>query len=123
MKLRRKEECKKELQKLKKGKIHKIENDRITLLNVDGNCEDIFPINPDFANEMRNNIEPNEHVFYVTEGDELIGIGLEEAAPEYLKILYDVMTKDKEYSFWPRKAGMQREADLIREVYDCPSEE
>ncbi len=89
-----------ELQKLKKGTIRKIEDERITLFNLDGKCEDAFPIYPQFADEIRNNIELTEAVFYVTEGDQLLGIGLEEAAPDDLKMLYDVMPKEKECSYW-----------------------
>ncbi len=89
-----------ELQKLKKGTIQKIEDDRITLLNLDGKCEDAFAIYPQFADEIRNNIGPTEPVFYVTEGDQLLGLGLEEAAPDDLKMLYDVMPKEKECSYW-----------------------
>ncbi len=94
-----------ELQKLKKGTIRKIEDDRITLFNMDGGCEDAFAIYPQFADEIRNNIELTEAVFYVTEGDQLLGIGLEEAAPDDLKMLYDVMPKEKECSYWANRSG------------------
>lgn len=112
-----------ELQKLKRGTIRKIEDHRITLMNLDGKCEDSFPIDGRFADEMRTNIQPNEAVFYVTEGDQLLGIGLEEAAPDDLKMLYDVMLKEKECSYWPKKPEKQGEDGLIREVYHSPLEE
>ncbi len=94
-----------ENQKLKKGTIQKVEDDRITLFNVDGKCAESFPIYADFAAEMRKNIQPEEKIFYVIEGNELVGIGLESEAPEDLKTFYDMMPKEIECSSWVRNVS------------------
>ncbi len=80
--------------KIKKGSIQKIEDDRITLLNSDGQCEDNFVIYSQFANEIRDNTEVGNIVIYVTEGDQLLALGIEETAPLDLKMLYEVMPKN-----------------------------
>jgi len=92
-----------QIQKLKKGNVRKIEDHWITLFNNDGQCEETFAINPEFAEEIRNNIERTEPIFYVIEGNELLGIGLEEFAPPDLKMLYEVMPKDNECAYWINK--------------------
>ncbi len=92
-----------DMPKLKKGTIRKVADDHITLFNMDGHCEDTFPVYPDFADQIRGNIKSAEAVFYVTEGNDLVGIGLEEAAPPELKKLYQSWPKEKECTFWENK--------------------
>ncbi len=87
-------------QTLRKGTIQKIDDQGIVLFNLDGHCEDSFIINAQFADEIRRNIKPSEKIFYVIEGNDLLGIGLEESAPEELKMLYEAMPKDKDCKFW-----------------------
>lgn len=91
--------------KLKKGKIQKVEDDRITLFNDDGDCEDTFAIYSEFANDIRSNIEVGEKVFYVSQGDQLLGLGLEEAAPPDLQMLYEISPKEKECKYWTNDVG------------------
>ncbi len=98
-------------QKLKKGTIQKVEDDRITLFNLDGACAESFPIHADFAEEMRKNIQPQEKIFYVIEGDELVGIGLESEAPEDLKNFYDMMPKEMECSSWIKNSPEKQEKE------------
>ncbi len=92
-----------QVQTLRKGTIQRIEDQAITLFNLDAQCEDSFMINPQFADEIRRNIKPSEKIFYVIEGNDLLGIGLEEFAPEELKLLYDSMPKDKECKIWANR--------------------
>ncbi len=91
--------------KIKKGTIQKIDDDRITLLNSDGPCEDNFVIYSQFANEIRDNIEVGNIVIYVTEGDQLLALGLEETAPLDLKMLYEVMPRTIQCSNEPPSAS------------------
>ncbi len=84
--------------KIKKGTVQKIEDDRLTLLNSDGNCEDRFAIYSEFANEIKGNIHVGNNVIYVVEGENLLALGLEESAPIDLKMLYEVMPKTNECS-------------------------
>ncbi len=97
-----------QIQKLKKGMIRKIDDQWITLFNLDGRCEDTFAINPEFAREIQANIKPSEKIFYVIEGNGLLGIGLEEFAPDDLKTLYERMPKETECSYWMNKPAEEK---------------
>ena len=79
--------------RIKKGTVQKIDDEKLTLRNSDGNCEDLFTIYSEFADEIKGNINVGNDVIYVVEGENLLALGLEESAPSDLKMLYEVMPK------------------------------
>jgi len=80
-------------QQTKKGKIERIEEDKITIFNVDGGCRDILPITPLEAQYSMEEFGVGEKVIYVIEDGRLVQMEQERSAPE-LDDLYDVMPKD-----------------------------
>ncbi len=81
-------------QKLKKGRVKKVEEENITIFNHDGQCEDMFSILPQDSENIRKTFGPGEEIFYVTWGDELMEIALESAVPEDVRSLYEQMPRN-----------------------------
>ncbi len=80
---------------LKKGTVQKIDDDMITILNDAGQCEDKLAIFRQDAEAIRGLFSPGANVFYVLAGERLLGIGLEEHAPEHIGIIYEASPKEK----------------------------
>ncbi len=80
-------------QRIKKGRIEKIEEDKITLFNLDGECRDILPITPLEAQYSMDEFGLGEEVIYVVDDNRLVQMEQESAAPE-LEELYEIMPKD-----------------------------
>ncbi len=84
-----------EQQILKKGRLQKIDHDTITIFNTDGNCEDTLNIIAEDADAIRQVASLGDDVFYIVEGNRLLGVGAEEFAPENIRFIYDMMEKQK----------------------------
>lgn len=62
---------------LKKGRIDSVDGTRITIFSYEGQCKDIFAVIPEDAESIREDIGRGTKVFYVVEGNRLLGIGPE----------------------------------------------
>jgi hypothetical protein len=79
----------------KRGRIETIGEDRITIRNLDGFCQDTLHITPGKAIYIENKFGFEKEVFYSVKGSELIHMWVDEAFPE-LRSLYDAIPKERE---------------------------
>ncbi len=84
-----------EERQLKKGKVERVDSDKITIFNHDGGCQDTLFIAREDADAIRDLIGDGSEVFYILQGEELLGIGAEEFASEDLWSVYEAMPKEK----------------------------
>jgi hypothetical protein len=82
-------------QKLKKGRIDKIEEEAITIFNHDGECEDKLAIFPQDAEDIRSEIGLGQEVYYVIQGDKLLAIGLEDFVSEEARRIYEGSPRER----------------------------
>lgn len=78
--------------RLKKGRIEIIGEDKVTILNLDGQCRDILVIPPGEAKYIRDEIGVGEEVLYFIKGNKLVDLELERGVPE-LQELYEILPK------------------------------
>jgi hypothetical protein len=81
--------------RLKRGRIEIIEEEKMMIQNLDGQCRDTLLIPLGEAQFIRDEIGVGEEVLYFTQGNKLIHIEPERAIPE-LQELYRVLPKEIE---------------------------
>ena len=79
--------------RLKRGRIEIIEEEKMTILNLDGQCRDTLLIPLGEAKFIRDEIGVGEEVLYFTQGSRLIQVEPERAIPE-LQELYEALPKE-----------------------------
>jgi hypothetical protein len=83
-----------EERQLKKGKIERVDSNKITIFNDDGGCQDAVSIGREDADAIRDLIGTGSGVFYILQGNQLLGIGAQEFATDDLWSVYEAMPKE-----------------------------
>jgi len=79
---------------VKKGKIEFIEEERVMMLNLDGQCREMLAVSPEEASNIKDEIGLGEEVLYFTKGNKLVYIEPAEINSELMD-LYEILPKEK----------------------------